>query len=177
MADAAHNRAQIEFRMEEMMASIYDFKVKDIHGKTVDLDVYKGKVLLVVNTASKCGFTPQYKGLEKLYEKMHGKGLEILGFPCNQFGAQEPGSEEEIESFCEVNYGVTFPLFAKIDVNGDDTAPVYRYLKHAKPGLLGSEAIKWNFTKFLVDRNGKVVERYAPKDEPESIAGDIEKLL
>ena len=159
------------------MANIYDFKVKDIHGKTVDLDVYKGKVLLVVNTASQCGFTPQYKGLEKLYEKMHGKGLEILGFPCNQFGAQEPGSEEEIESFCEVNYGVTFPLFAKIDVNGDDTAPVYKYLKHAKPGLLGSEAIKWNFTKFLVDRNGEVVERYAPKDEPESFAGDIEKLL
>ena len=159
------------------MAGIYDFKVKDIHGNTVDLDVYKGRVLLVVNTASKCGFTPQYKGLEKLYKDMRGKGLEILGFPCNQFGAQEPGSEEEIESFCEVNYGVTFPLFAKVDVNGDDTASVYKYLKKAKPGLLGSEAIKWNFTKFLVDRDGNVVERFAPNAEPESLTDDIKKLL
>ena len=159
------------------MTGIYDFSVDDIHGQKVKLDVYKGKVLLVVNTASKCGFTPQYKGLEALYEKLHGKGLEVLGFPCNQFGAQEPGSEEEIESFCEVNYGVTFPLFAKIDVNGDDAAPLYKHLKKTKPGLLGSEAIKWNFTKFLVDRNGKVVERYAPNTEPESIAGDIEKIL
>ncbi len=159
------------------MAGIYDFSVDDIHGNKVKLDVYKGKVLLIVNTASKCGFTPQYKGLEALYEKLRPKGLEILGFPCNQFGAQEPGSEEEIESFCELNYGVTFPLFAKIDVNGEGVAPLYRHLKKAKPGLLGSEAIKWNFTKFLVDRNGKVVERYAPKTEPESIAGDIEKLL
>ena len=150
------------------MKSIYDFKVKDIHGKTVDLDVYKGKVLLVVNTASKCGFTPQYKGLEKLYENMHGKGLEILGFPCNQFGAQEPGTADEIESFCELNYGVTFPLFAKIDVNGDNTAPIYKYLKHAKPGLLGSEAIKWNFTKFLVDKNGNVISRFESKVTPES---------
>ena len=138
---------------------------------------YKGKALLIVNTASKCGFTPQYKGLEALYEKLHGKGLEILGFPCNQFGAQEPGSEKEIETFCEVNYGVTFPLFAKVDVNGDDAAPLYQYLKKAKPGLLGSEAIKWNFTKFLVDRKGNVVERYAPNAEPASLAGDIEKLL
>ena len=159
------------------MASIYDFAVKDIHGKTVKLDAYKGKPLLIVNTASKCGFTPQYKGLESLYEKLHGKGLEILGFPCNQFGEQEPGTEAEIESFCEVNYGVTFPMFAKVDVNGDTAAPVYKYLKKEKPGLLGSEAIKWNFTKFLVDRNGKVVERYAPNTEPEAIAGDIEKLL
>ena len=159
------------------MASIYDFKVKDIHGKTVDLDVYKGKVLLVVNTASKCGFTPQYKGLESVYKKMHDRGLEVLGFPCNQFGAQEPGDEKQIESFCEINYGVTFPMFAKIDVNGDAAAPLYKYLKKEKPGLLGSEAIKWNFTKFLVDRKGKVVERYAPNVEPEAIAGDIEKLL
>ena len=159
------------------MAGIYDFKVKDIHGKTVGLDAYKGKVLLVVNTASKCGFTPQYKGLEKLYKDMNGKGLEILGFPCNQFGAQEPGSEEEIESFCEVNYGVTFPLFAKVDVNGAKAAPVYKYLKAEKPGLLGSEAIKWNFTKFLVDRKGRVLARYAPNDTPESIAGDVEKAL
>ena len=159
------------------MASIYDFSVKDIHGKAVRLDRYKGKVLLIVNTASKCGFTPQYKGLEALHQKYHAKGLEILGFPCNQFGAQEPGTAKDIESFCEINYGVTFPLFAKIDVNGKDAAPLYQHLKAARPGLLGSEAIKWNFTKFLVDRQGNVVERYAPKDEPASIEPDIEKLL
>jgi glutathione peroxidase len=159
------------------MAGIYDFKVNDIHGKPVKLDAYKGKVLLVVNTASQCGFTPQYKGLEQLYQKYHAKGFEVLGFPCNQFGAQEPGSEEEIESFCEVNYGVTFPLFAKIDVNGKDTAPLYQHLKKAKPGLLGSEAIKWNFTKFLVDRDGNVIERFAPNVEPDAIAPDVAKLL
>ena len=159
------------------MATIYDFSVEDIHGKPQKLDRYKDKVLLVVNVASKCGFTPQYKGLEALYEKMHARGLEVLGFPCNQFGAQEPGSEDEIAQFCEINYGVTFPLFAKIDVNGADTAPLYQHLKKAKPGLLGSEAIKWNFTKFLVDRHGGVVERYAPNIEPEAIAADIEKLL
>jgi glutathione peroxidase len=159
------------------MTSIYDFTVKDIHGKDVKMSRYKGKTLLIVNTASKCGFTPQYKGLEALYEKLHGKGLEILGFPCNQFGAQEPGTEEQIESFCEVNYGVTFPLFAKIDVNGRNAAPLYQYLKEAKPGLLGSGVIKWNFTKFLVDRDGKVIERYAPNAEPASIQPDIEKLL
>ena len=159
------------------MAGIYDFAVKDIHGKTVKLDAYKGKPLLIVNTASKCGFTPQYKGLEALYEKLHGKGLEILGFPCNQFGEQEPGTEAEIESFCELNYGVTFPMFAKVDVNGDSASPLYKYLKKEKPGLLGLEAIKWNFTKFLVDRNGKVIERYAPNTEPAAITGDIEKLL
>ena len=159
------------------MASFYDFTVDDIHGKPVKLDRYKGKVVLVVNTASKCGFTPQYKGLEALYRKYHDQGLEVLGFPCNQFGAQEPGSESEIEQFCEINYGVTFPMFAKVDVNGDGAAPVYRFLKSAKPGLLGSEAIKWNFTKFLVDRGGKVVARFAPNDTPESIAGDVEKAL
>jgi glutathione peroxidase len=159
------------------MAGIHDFTVQDIRGKAVRLDRYKGKVLLVVNTASKCGFTPQYKGLEALYQQFRGRGLEILGFPCNQFGAQEPGSEAEIASFCELNYGVTFPLFAKVDVNGEDAAPLYRWLKKEKPGLLGSEAIKWNFTKFLVDRSGKVVARYAPNDAPEAIAGDIEKLL
>jgi glutathione peroxidase len=159
------------------VASFYDFKVDDIHGKAVPLDRYKGKVVLVVNVASKCGFTPQYKGLEALYQKYKGKGLEILGFPCNQFGAQEPGSEEEIATFCELNYGVTFPLFAKVDVNGDEAAPVYRHLKSAKPGLLGTEAIKWNFTKFLLDRKGNVVARFAPNDTPESIAGEIEKLL
>ncbi len=159
------------------MASIYDFSVDDIHGKQQKLADYKDKVLLVVNVASKCGFTPQYKGLEALYEKMHARGLEVLGFPCNQFGAQEPGSEDEIAQFCEINYGVTFPLFAKIDVNGGDAAPLYQHLKKARPGLLGSEAIKWNFTKFLVDRKGNVVERYAPNVEPEALAGDIEKLL
>jgi glutathione peroxidase len=159
------------------MAGIYDFSVKDIHGKTVRLDRYRGKVMLVVNTASKCGFTPQYKGLEALHQKFAGRGLVVLGFPCNQFGGQEPGGEDEIASFCEVNYGVTFPLFAKIDVNGDDAAPLYAFLKKAKPGLLGTEAIKWNFTKFLVDREGKVVERYAPNVEPAAIADDIEKLL
>ena len=159
------------------MPSIYDFSVDDIHGKKVTLDKYKNKVMLIVNTASKCGFTPQYKGLEALYEKFHGKGLEVLGFPCNQFGAQEPGTEEEIAQFCELNYGVTFPMFAKVDVNGDGAAPLYKYLKAEKPGLLGSEAIKWNFTKFLVDRKGKVLARYAPNDTPESMAGDIEKAL
>jgi glutathione peroxidase len=159
------------------MAKIYDFTVDDIRGKAQSLDRFKDKVLLIVNTASKCGFTPQYKGLEALYQKMHPRGLEVLGFPCNQFGAQEPGDGKDIESFCEINYGVTFPLFAKIDVNGAGTAPLYQYLKKEKPGLLGSEAIKWNFTKFLVDRKGTVVERYAPNVEPEAIAGDIGKLL
>jgi glutathione peroxidase len=159
------------------MASIYDFTVKDIHGKPVKLDRYRGKVMLIVNTASECGFTPQYKGLEAVYEKLHDKGLEVLGFPCNQFGGQEPGGEKEIAQFCELNFGVTFPMFAKVDVNGDDAAPLYRFLKAEKPGLLGSEAIKWNFTKFLVDRDGNVVKRYAPNDTPESIAKDIEKAL
>ena len=159
------------------MTGVYDFSVTDIHGKPQSLAKYRDMVLLIVNTASQCGFTPQYKGLETLYQKMHARGLEVLAFPCNQFGAQEPGGEEEIESFCEVNYGVTFPLFAKIDVNGKSAAPLYDYLKKARPGLLGSEAIKWNFTKFLVDRKGHVVERYAPKVEPEAIAADIDKLL
>jgi glutathione peroxidase len=159
------------------MASIYDFTVEDIQGRTQKLDRYKDKVMLIVNVASKCGFTPQYKGLEALYEKLHARGLEVLGFPCNQFGAQEPGSKEEIAKFCELNYGVKFPMFAKIDVNGDHAAPLYQYLKKSKPGLLGSEAIKWNFTKFLVDRKGNVVERYAPNVEPQAIASDIEKLL
>jgi glutathione peroxidase len=159
------------------MTSLYDITVDDIHGKPVKLSRYKGKVLLIVNTASECGFTPQYKGLEALYEKLHGKGLEILGFPCNQFGAQEPGDEAEIEKFCELNYGVTFPMFAKVDVNGDDASPLYRHLKTARKGLLGSEAIKWNFTKFLIDRQGNVVERYAPNAEPKALEPDVAKLL
>jgi glutathione peroxidase len=145
------------------MTTLYDFTVDDIGGHPVKLDRFKGKVLLVVNTASKCGFTPQYQG------------LEVLGFPCNQFGAQEPGSEQEIATFCETNFGISFPMFAKIDVNGDTTAPLYRYLKHEKPGLLGTEAIKWNFTKFLVDRNGNVVARYAPNHTPESHEGGVAK--
>ena len=159
------------------MASIYDFSVEDITGKEVTLDKYRGKAMLIVNTASKCGFTPQYKGLEELYEKLHGKGLEILGFPCNQFGGQEPGTDTEIAQFCELNYGVSFPMFAKVDVNGGDAHPLYRHLKKEAKGVLGTEAIKWNFTKFLVDRNGKVVRRYAPTDKPESIEADIAALL
>jgi len=159
------------------MPLLYDITVDDIHGKPVKLSRYKGKVLLIVNTASKCGFTPQYQGLEALYEKLHGKGLEVLGFPCNQFGAQEPGSEAEIEQFCELNYGVTFPMFAKVDVNGESASPLYKHLKSSKKGMLGSEGIKWNFTKFLVDRNGDVVERYAPQTEPKALEADIGKLL
>jgi glutathione peroxidase len=159
------------------MPSVYDFTVNDMEGKPVRLDRYKGNVLLVVNTASNCGFTPQYKGLEALYRKYHDRGLQILGFPCNQFGAQEPGSEQEIATFCQTNYDVTFPMFAKIEVNGDGTAPLYRYLKHEKPGLLGTEAIKWNFTKFLVDRAGRVIARFAPNDTPESLEADVAKAL
>ena len=159
------------------MTTLYDFTVNDIEGRPVPLDRYKGKVLLVVNTASKCGFTPQYKGLETLYRKYRDRGLEVLGFPCNQFGGQEPGSEQDIATFCETNYDVTFPMFAKIDVNGDNAAPLYRYLKHEKPGLLGSEAIKWNFTKFLVDRAGSVIARFAPNDAPESLEPDVAKAL
>jgi len=163
--------------MEAPLAGIYDFSVDDIKGRPVKLGRYRGKVMLVVNTASACGYTPQYQGLEKLHEKFQARGLEVLGFPCNQFGGQEPGSEAEIASFCELNYGVTFPLFAKVDVNGDDAAPLFKWLKKEQPGLLGSEAIKWNFTKFLVDRKGSVVARFAPKDTPESIQHDIERLL
>ena len=159
------------------MAAIYDFTVEDIHGKSVKLDRYKDKVMLVVNTASECGYTPQYQGLEALYQALHDKGLEVLGFPCNQFGAQEPGSESAIAAFCERSYGVTFPLFSKVEVNGEGAAPLYRWLKKEQPGLLGTEAIKWNFTKFLVDRGGKVVARYAPNDAPDSIQPDIERLL
>jgi len=159
------------------MTTIYDFTVDDIEGHPVKLDRYKDKVLLVVNTASKCGFTPQYKGLEALYRKYKDQGLEVLGFPCNQFGSQEPGNEQEIATFCETNYDITFTMFRKVDVNGEGAAPVYRYLKSAKPGLLGTEAIKWNFTKFLVDRGGNVVARFAPNDTPESIERDVAKAL
>ena len=159
------------------MTTVYDFSATTIDGKPRKLADYKGKVLLVVNTASKCGFTPQYKGLEALYKKYKDKGLVVLGFPSNQFGAQEPGPESEIAEFCEMNYGVTFPMFSKIDVNGDAAHPLYKYLTSTKKGLLGSEAIKWNFTKFLVDKKGNVVERYAPTTKPEDLEKDVEKAL
>lgn len=158
-------------------ASIYGFQVRDIKNQDVSMEKFRGKTLLIVNVASKCGFTPQYKGLEELYKKNASRGLEVLAFPCNQFGAQEPGSEAEIQSFCELNYGVTFPVFAKIDVNGANTAPIYRFLKSEAPGILGTDAIKWNFTKFLVDKTGKVIKRYAPTDSPESIGKDLDSIL
>lgn len=159
------------------MASVYDFSGKTITGQDKPIADFKGQVLLIVNTASKCGFTPQFKGLESLYEKYKDKGLMVLGFPCNQFLSQDPGSDAEISEFCELNYGVTFPMFAKIDVNGDDAHPLFRHLTSAAPGLLGSKAVKWNFTKFLVDRKGNVISRYAPATKPEDIVADIEKLL
>lgn len=159
------------------MSELYDIEVTTLDGQTKDLHDLEGKVALFVNVASQCGFTPQYAGLEKLYEKYKDQGLVVLGFPCNQFGAQEPGSEEEIAGFCQKNYGVSFPMHSKIEVNGPNTHPVYEYLKGEKKGLLGTEKIKWNFTKFLVDKQGKVVKRYAPTTKPESIAGDVAKLL
>jgi glutathione peroxidase len=165
--------------MQETSMNVFDFQATALDGKPVDLAQYRGKVLLIVNTASKCGFTPQYQGLETLYRELHGRaaGFEVLGFPCNQFNHQEPGSEAEIGAFCEKNYGVTFPMFAKVEVNGDAAHPLWKHLKAEAPGILGLEAIKWNFTKFLVGRDGTVVKRYAPQTKPEEIAGDIEKLL
>ncbi|MAT94011.1 MAG: glutathione peroxidase [Halioglobus sp.] len=160
-----------------MPQTVHDFSCKTPNGEDRPLSDFKGKVLLVVNTASKCGFTPQFKGLEEMYEKYRERGLEILGFPCNQFGKQDPGSNDEIVEFCQLNYGVSFPMFGKIEVNGDGADPLYRHLKQAAPGLLGSEGIKWNFTKFLVDADGNVVRRYAPKDKPSDIEKDIEALL
>ncbi|MFL6710234.1 MAG: glutathione peroxidase [Massilia sp.] len=157
--------------------SIYEHSASSLAGAPVDLAQYKGKVLLIVNTASACGFTPQYKGLEAIYQQFKDQGVEVLGFPCNQFGAQEKGSAEEIGAFCEKNFGVTFPLFAKVDVNGAEAHPLFRQLKHEAPGLLGTEAIKWNFTKFLVDRHGKVVKRYAPATAPAALLDDIKSLL
>lgn len=159
------------------MNSIYDFVVKDIDGKEVKLSDYQGKVLLIVNVASYCGYTKQYSGLEKIYKKYKEKGFEILAFPCNQFGNQEPGTNEEIKQFCSSKYDVTFPLFDKIEVNGDGAHPLYIYLKNEKPGVLGTKDIKWNFTKFLVDKNGNVIERYGSNKTPEEIATEIEKLL
>lgn len=157
--------------------SIYNFEVLDIHHQKTTLESYRGKVILIVNTASRCGFTPQFEGLEKLYKSYKEKGFVVLGFPCNQFGSQEPLSEPQIENFCRLDYGVTFPMFAKIDVNGANSHPLYRYLKQNAPGVLGSEIIKWNFTKFLIDRNGKTIRRYAPSTPPESLENDIKKLL
>ena len=159
------------------MTTIADFAVTTNRGGELDLKGKLGSVLLVVNTASKCGFTPQYDGLEKLYETYKDRGFEVLGFPCNQFGAQEPGDADEIAEFCKVNFGVTFPLMQKVDVNGDEASPLFDWLKKEAPGILGSKAIKWNFTKFLIDREGHVVKRYGPSDPPAGIAKDIEKLL
>jgi len=158
------------------MASVYDFEANTLEGKPAPLSDYRGKVLLIVNTASQCGFTPQYEGLEALHKNFQARGFEVLGFPCNQFGHQEPGSADEIRSFCDMRFGVTFPLFQKIDVNGADTHPLYQFLKAEAPGLLVN-AIKWNFTKFLVRRDGSVAKRYAPADTPASIATDIEAAL
>jgi glutathione peroxidase len=159
------------------MNSLYDFQVKSLDGKPSSLGQYKGKVLLIVNVASKCGFTYQYEGLEKLYKNYESKGLVTLGFPCNQFGKQEPGNAEEIKNFCSLTYQVSFPMFSKIDVNGENTDPLYNYLKAERPGILGTKKIKWNFTKFLVDRNGKVVKRFAPTVKPEAIESYIQALL
>ena len=154
-----------------------DYTMKRLDGQEENLEDYQGKVLLLVNVASECGLTPQYQELQALYTEYKDHGFEVLGFPANNFGAQEPGTDQQIAQFCERNYGVTFPMFAKVDVNGDKAAPLYKYLKAEKPGLLGSEAIKWNFTKFLVDREGNVLKRYAPNDTPESIVKDVEKAL
>jgi glutathione peroxidase len=161
----------------EPPASVYGFSVQDAEGKALSLKQYEGKVLLIVNVASKCGFTPQYEGLQALYAKYADRGLVVLGFPCNQFKSQEPGTNAEVQAFCKTTYGVTFPVMGKIDVNGKQTDPLYIYLKSQAPGVLGSEAIKWNFTKFLVDRQGKVVERFGPPTAPAALAEPIEKLL
>jgi glutathione peroxidase len=161
----------------QLSPSIYNFSVTSIEGQSVNLNTYKDKVLLIVNTASQCGFTPQYQGLQALHDKYAEKGLVILGFPCNQFGQQEPGTASEIQSFCKTRFGVTFPLLEKVDVNGKDAHPLFQYLTKAAPGLFGSEAVKWNFTKFLVDRSGKVIDRYASISKPEDIDKAILKLL
>ncbi len=159
------------------MSSIYDFEAQQITGKSVALSEFKGKVLLIVNTASKCGFTPQFGGLEDLHKKYTEKGLVVLGFPCNQFGSQDPGADGEIAEFCQVNYGVSFPMMGKIDVNGPAAHPLYKWLSSEAPGLLGSKSIKWNFTKFLVGKDGQVIRRYAPTDKPGDLAKDVEAAL
>jgi len=159
------------------MSTLYTFSARTLGGESVGLDRYRDKVVLIVNTASECGFTPQYAGLQQLHDRFAARGFEVLGFPCNQFGKQEPGDAAQIGSFCEKNFGVTFPMFEKIDVKGPAAHPLYRYLTSEAPGLLGTKVIKWNFTKFLVDRRGQVVKRYAPKTTPQAIAADIEALL
>ncbi len=159
------------------MNTLYDIQVKNIKNQDVSLSNYKGKVLLIVNTASECGFTEQYEGLEKMYEKYKEQGLEVLGFPCNQFGGQEPGTNDEIAAFCTGTFGIKFPIFAKVEVNGTNASPLFAHLKKAAPGILGTEAIKWNFTKFLVGKDGTVLKRYAPTDKPEKIAEEIETYL
>jgi glutathione peroxidase len=159
------------------MTTVYDFEARQIDGTTVPLRQFEGQVLLIVNTASACGFTPQFGGLEKLHQDYGGRGLAVLGFPCNQFGAQDPGSNEEIAQFCQLNYGVSFPMMAKIDVNGTGADPLYQWLTREAPGLLGSKAIKWNFTKFLVGKDGKVLKRYGPQEAPAALAKDIEGAL
>jgi glutathione peroxidase len=166
----------VEPRPESCM-SIYKYTATTLAGEDVAMETWRGRVLVIVNTASQCGFTPQYAGLQKLYEKLERRGLTILGFPCNQFGAQEPGDANAIGAFCEKNYGVTFPMFAKIEVNGANAHQLFQYLTQAKPGILGTEAIKWNFTKFLIDRDGDPVARYAPQTKPEELEGPITKLL
>ena len=159
------------------MSDLYDLNATDVTGSPVALSRFKGRVLLIVNTASKCGFTPQYEGLEALQSRFHERGFDVLGFPCNQFGHQEPGSDSDIAEFCSTRFSTSFPLFSKIEVNGPNAHPLYQYLKKQAPGVLGTEAIKWNFTKFLVDGQGKVVKRYGPQTKPEAIAADIETLL
>ena len=159
------------------MSELYNISVKDIDMNSVDLSDYEGKTLLIVNVASKCGFTPQYKDLQNLYEKYQDQGLEVLGFPCNQFGAQEPGSNEEVKSFCDLNYNVSFRMFDKIDVNGSNASPLFKYLKQESPGIMGTEAVKWNFTKFLVNSDGQVVKRFAPKDGESEIESELQKIL
>lgn len=159
------------------MTDLYSIPVKTAAGETATLEDYKGKLILVVNTASKCGFTKQYKGLEALYNQYKDRGLAILGFPCNQFGKQEPGSDEDIQEFCKLNFGVSFPVYAKLDVNGPSAHPLFVELKKRSPGLLGTEGIKWNFTKFLISKDGQQVNRYAPKDSPESLQTEIERML
>ena len=159
------------------MSELYNISVKDIDMNSVDLRTYEGKTLLIVNVASKCGFTPQYKDLQNLYEKYQDQGLEVLGFPCNQFGAQEPGTNEEVKSFCDLKYNVSFRMFDKIDVNGSNASPLFKYLKQESPGIMGTEAVKWNFTKFLVNSDGKVVKRFAPKDGESEIEPELQKIL
>ena len=159
------------------MPSIYDFQARQINGQDIALSAFKGNVMLIVNTASQCGFTPQFGGLEELHKTYGDQGLVVLGFPCNQFGAQDPGQDSEIATFCQVNYGVSFPMMSKIDVNGPTAHPLYQWLSAKAPGMLGSKAIKWNFTKFLVSQDGEVVKRYAPLDKPADLAGDIEAAL